>query len=230
MEHNGEYYFTLALEQLRNGDGNAALPNIDKAIQLEPQNPEYYLKRGFLRHEFGEYLSALEDYAKVIAFSSDIRDLGEAYSRRAITHEYLGRVDELLKDLDWLIEHDPGDAQAYSWRGYYKQRAMQFEGALKDFDMAYQLSPTDNNLLMRAQAYYALGCYEEALQDLTNIITLKEHHPNYLADIYRWRGSTYYKLDKFADALVDFNEEARLRGDDLFLDVNDYIDKFGLAG
>ncbi len=231
MNRNAERFFKLALEYIHNSNYISALSALDRAIQLDPENPKYYLKRGALTSDFDEYAFGVEDFTKVIAYSNDLDELTEAYSYRCSADEHLGRIDELLSDLTWLIDHKEGDPLLYSWRGVYEQRRKQFEAALKDFDAAYQLLPTGDNLLKRAQAYYSLERYDEALQHLTQILSMKNLHSNFLATVYRWRGSAYYKPGNHRKALADFSEELRLKGVDPVDTVVEYIEKYyGLAG
>lgn len=192
MSQDAEYYFQRSLEKSHEEDPQAALNDLDKAIELnpenstyfmrraymkyryfeqyslaledlnkavtlEPENPKYYLERGLLEYNYlSHYLPAIEDFTKVIQYSQDLDDLETAYSSRLDCYRSTGQIAAFLKDLDWLIEHGFGTANLYDWRGEYKRRMWLFEEAVQDHTAAYELSPNENTLIQRAQAYYYL--------------------------------------------------------------------------
>jgi len=226
MEKDGEYYFKRAWENFLNKDIQVGWGDLDRAISIDPGNVTYYQYRGTLRYNAQEWLLASADFSKIIDLSTNLDDLRDAYSKRADCYEALGNYTELILDMDWLINNGFGRAAMHRWRGHHHYLAGKFEEALKDFSIAYEKEPTNDSLLRRAQVYYQLKKYENALQDLTHIIESQEHNPNYLAAIYRWRGSTYYRLGDDDRALEDFNQEMRLTGHNPFSNLTSYLEAF----
>src|SRR5438876_857348 len=49
-----------------NGNYKGAIEDYTKAINLDPKNIDYYLRRGFCRDITGDYKGAIEDFTKVI--------------------------------------------------------------------------------------------------------------------------------------------------------------------
>ncbi len=216
MKQDAEYYFKQSRAKWYNRDNwdvQGSLADLDRAIQLDPENLEYRRIRGDLRHFSDKHQEAIEDLTKIIETSKDMDELAAAYSKRASSHEHLGRIDELLEDLDWLIEHGFDSGDRYSWRGFHRLQSGDTEGAIRDFTAAHRLMPENYDaLLQRAQAFYKAKNYPEAIKDLDRILAEKEkQNPLHLAVVYYWRAKARYKLDLSDDALNDFNEAMRLR-------------------
>lgn len=209
MEHDAAFYFALSQTNFREERAEQALADLDEAIRLAPDNLEYLSKRAELRYEAEEHELIVEDYSRIIALNRDFDSMVEAYTRIAFSHEALGRYDDLVDDLNWIIDHGEGRATTYSWRGHHKYRKELFDEALQDHTEAYLLSSHEDCLLQCAQCLYQLKRYEEAVQDLTKIFEEYDNHPNYLRSIYHWRGLAYYRQGKHAEALADFNEIMR---------------------
>jgi len=71
VSRDAKYYFQQALEKLRNRHPGA-LADLEQAIQLDPENPRYYLECGSLRFKLDEFQAAFEDFSRVILFSQDL--------------------------------------------------------------------------------------------------------------------------------------------------------------
>jgi tetratricopeptide (TPR) repeat protein len=264
MSQDAEYYFQRSLEKSHEEDTQAALADLDKAIELNPKTSTYYRRRAYLRYRYfkqyflaledfnkvvelepenlkfyferglfkydflSQYLPAIEDFTKVIQNSQDLDDLESAHHSRLHCYRSKGQIAAFLKDLDWIIEHGFGTANLYDWRGEYKRRMWLFEDAVKDHTAAYELSPNKGSLIERAQAYYYLKQYDNALRDLTQIITSdEEHHPSYLSNVYIWRGSVYYMAGQKQEAFRDFEEAIRLSNLSIS-SVQQYMETYGL--
>ena len=71
----------------RNGDWEAALQDLGKALSLQPKNPRLLHRRGKANLEKGESARALDDFYKAIALDINFRD---AYFDRARAYELQG--------------------------------------------------------------------------------------------------------------------------------------------
>lgn len=223
-EHDAEYYFNSALEKIDARDVQGGLADLNQAILLSPTNIEYYVERARLLFFALEQQSATEDYNRVfqlqlqdlntiIELGSDLGDLAFAHDRRALFFGQLGQRQEQLAELDWLVDHGCTDISTYRQRASCEFRLGQFENALRDYTAILQLDPDYvDAVLGRAQSYYSIQHYQEALDELNKILSLKNQHPNYLSIIFSWRARTYYKLDKENEAREDFIKSTELAG------------------
>jgi tetratricopeptide (TPR) repeat protein len=98
----------LKCREIKPGDCKKALNDIGKAIQLKPKNPYYYLMRAVLYLQAEMDDRAIEEFAKVIAMSSNLSEewplsLVMAYVSRAGLAEKKGDKHAAIADLTSAI-------------------------------------------------------------------------------------------------------------------------------
>ena len=76
------------------GGGNG-FADWSKAIELEPNNPEFYHSRAVAYAGDGKHEKALVDYNKVIELATDS---GKFYHHRGLTHRALGNSEKAAAD------------------------------------------------------------------------------------------------------------------------------------
>jgi len=75
-------YCRIADIQLQIKQYNLALEHYDKAIQINPNEPDFYLYRGTLYRNLGQYNNALKDFNKAINLNPDNDQLATIYFQR----------------------------------------------------------------------------------------------------------------------------------------------------
>ena len=113
--------------------------DFDKAIELNPTDPDFYYERGRIRKLLEDYDNALLDYNKVI----ELDPQADVYYSRGNLKKRMDDFDGALSDFDKAIELDPEFADAYNNRGYLKYQLQDYEGALLDYDKAIEIDPQD---------------------------------------------------------------------------------------
>ncbi|MBW4636157.1 MAG: tetratricopeptide repeat protein, partial [Iphinoe sp. HA4291-MV1] len=176
-----------------------ALVAIDKAIQLEPKNPNLYNEKYWVLKGLKRYASASAAINKAI----EINPRSAFYVNRGILYYDLKKWELSEADYNKAIAINPTDALAYNNRGILYSEQKKWELALTDFNKAIAINPT------YAGAYYNRGNlyseqkkWELALTDYNKAIAINPQ----LADAYYNRGLLYYKLKKWELALTDFNK------------------------
>jgi tetratricopeptide (TPR) repeat protein len=102
---------------------------------------------------------------------------------RARLHVKRQQVPEAIADLTALLQHQPGNADAYFDRGVLHQRSGQRHEALRDFDAAIKWSPSNPEAhFNRAQTLVSLGRVNESLVDYERVLTLVPDHLEALID------------------------------------------------
>ncbi|VXD25759.1 Serine/threonine kinase [Planktothrix serta PCC 8927] len=102
-----------------------------------------------------------------------------------------------------LNQPDPIKAENAFKKGIEKAEKDDLKGALRAFNQAIKFNPTNPEIYhKRANTYYDLKEYDQALADYTKAIEL---NPNY-TNAYFNRGLTRYDLNDLSGALADFNQ------------------------
>lgn len=110
--------------------------------------------------------------------------------------DYQGAILEYTK----AINFNPNDADAYTNRGFAKNKLRDYKGAILDFSKAIELNPSE------AKSYFNRGSakansedYQGAIADFSKAI---EINPNF-AESYHYRGNLKYTLNDYRGAIVD---------------------------
>lgn len=112
-----------------------AIADLDRAIQLDPNEADYFGRRAKLKHEKGDFSGMIADMARAseVMPSAQIslinRMRQEAPSRFTPAALLRGR----LKHYDRAIAENPAFSWGYYHRGVTKHLANDLEGALADF-------------------------------------------------------------------------------------------------
>ena len=103
-----EEYFDIAYDKAENGDYYGAIADLNKAIELDPNDAKAYYNRGLSKGNLKDYYGAISDFNKSIEL--DPRSIAY-YNRGWLKHklkDYYGAIADYNK----AIELDPNDAMA----------------------------------------------------------------------------------------------------------------------
>lgn len=93
----GRIYYNRALALSSVGRKDAALADLDRAVELNPRLAPIYYTRAKLKYDLGKSAEALQDLNRSIAL--DNKDSG-VYMARAMVHRRLGNLDQAQQDLE----------------------------------------------------------------------------------------------------------------------------------
>jgi len=123
-------------------------------------------KRRFLREE-GQYEMAIQEYDEAIRLE---RHYGEAYYKRGLAHEALGKTKEASRDLESAIQEYDETIRTNPYAYPYHHRALTYKAlgmtieAERDFESAIQKWDETIRLYPQASVYYYYrGVAHEAL-------------------------------------------------------------------
>jgi len=186
LENNPEELYMMSSSLEWDGWYKTALKAINKALNIEPNNPEYVGCKGLILEDLKRYEEALVIYDKRIKLEPDWI---EGYYDKGDLLNKLGRYREAIKVFDILIELNP--TEPYSW--YLK---------------AITLSKISHNIKIEK-------FYNEAIEVINKAIEKKPNVPSYWynrASIFSLNGNKGYALRDLSKAIIlrsRYKEKAR---------------------
>jgi tetratricopeptide (TPR) repeat protein len=128
------------------------LADLDKAIQLKPEDGSAYKFHGFAEIGLSQWDKAVADFTNAIQKSPDDP---QSYDRRAWANRNLKNYDAAVTDYTLMIEKNPSDPEPLVKRGATYVSMTQYEKGIADYEAALKLKPDDNDTGQRLQ--YAQG-------------------------------------------------------------------------
>ena len=188
------------------GQDEAAVADLDRAIELDPNSPYAYAGRGNVKHSLGQDEAAVADLDRAIELAPNSPYNAYAYAVRGNVKHSLGQDEAAVADLDRAIElapNSPYNAYAYAGRGHVKWHLGQDEAAVADSDRAIELDPNSPYAYAgRGNVKHSLGQDEAAVADLDRAIELAPNSP-YNAYAYAGRGHVKHSLGRINEARED---------------------------
>jgi tetratricopeptide (TPR) repeat protein/predicted Ser/Thr protein kinase len=175
------------LGQVRIGadDDAGARDAYTKAIELDPKNPDYYLKRCYPNWRMNDKKAVEADATRAIELDPKLQG---GWNSRMQARQLLGNLDGALADAEKVIELDPKKPAGYLGRGNLRRKKKDFEGAIADLDKAVELEPDNiNSLQWRSSAHeekakaledagrpdQAAEAWKAAIKDCRRVVELK---------------------------------------------------------
>ncbi len=158
-----------------------------KAIELEPDNPEAYLKLGRCYYVQGMFEEAEETLRKAVGLEPFN---GETYSLLGRCYEELGRYEEEERILREAVELDPSNGEFYTLLGRCYETQGKYEDAEEMFRKAVDLKPEDDlNILPYIDLWKLYGqqgrfeerkeLYKRAIENGIELNTMKNYREIY---------------------------------------------------
>src|SRR3972149_4319135 len=199
-----DIYLNRSIIQKEKGSIEAALKDVNYAIELHGNDAVAYCNRGVIYEKMKNTERAISDYNKAIELNPDY---AAAYASRGLTYAESGEPEKALEDFNKALELDPGNTEIYMKRGILHADAQRFDDAIKDATTFIEFSP--NNAFayyIRAKAYRGKGDMQKCIEDYNKVIELSPR----LAGVYYERGQIKNLLERTDEALEDFNTSIEL--------------------
>ena len=207
-ENNGKgaEQFNTAMELFANKKYVDAMRNFNEAIKKEPDNFEYFYRRGVMRYQaFKDYPGAISDFKKVIEQNPDYPGI---YSELAYVELFDKNLAAMRAYLDLATQKNPDDVRIYTTWALSKISQLNYEGAIKDYNKAIELSPNDSNLyLRRGYAKSYIHKYREAIKDYDKAIELDPNNHS----AYEKRAEAHNVMLRGGKAKKDFIKSEQIR-------------------
>jgi len=122
-------------------NGNEALADIEKVIELTPEDETAYLLRARIYELLNNADAASDDYRQALELNPFNEETYLLAGRLLMTQE---KFDEAITLFDEAIEHNENFAKAYAARAFAKYQTGDHEGALADEQSSKELNPDEN--------------------------------------------------------------------------------------
>jgi tetratricopeptide (TPR) repeat protein len=186
----------------------------DRAIQLDPERPQFYVERGRTYLEQArsypvigrnKLTIALADLDKAVAMNPA---LAAAHYTRGVVHLELRDPDKAMTDLNTAVALNRRFAPAYGVRGRVFAQKGDHDRAIADYSKALEFDPKHaETWYRRGASWKGKGVFDQALADLSEAIRLAPT----VADAYAERADVRLRRSDFALAVEDATKAIELQ-------------------
>jgi len=147
--------------EIRQGDMAGAILEFEKAVEVDPDNPEARNALGATLSALGDFERAVEQFRAAIAADNQFVE-GHYNLARALSE--LGRFDEALAEFKATAQIDPGYALAYMGAGDVFAAGSAVDLAIESYQRAINADPNLMAAYMRlASIYVSTGEYNRGI-------------------------------------------------------------------
>jgi serine/threonine protein kinase/lipoprotein NlpI len=187
---------------------SGAIADTTEAIRLDPKNAQAYELRARARGRSHAFRAAIDDATEAIRLDPGRE---EAYVVRGTAYNGLGEWNHAIVDLNAVIRRAPD----WPWNWFERANAYFGSGeqdkALSDINRAIELDRKINQFwYLRGRIHGAKGDYKEAIAEVNEGIRLSPEPERFRG--YHQRGEVESSFSKIDQAIADYSEVIRLRG------------------
>mmetsp|Transcript_13038 Transcript_13038/g.29987 ORF Transcript_13038/g.29987 Transcript_13038/m.29987 type:complete len:530 (-) Transcript_13038:377-1966(-) len=213
----GELYDEATDFLLRN-EPQKAINSLNHAIELDDRDPRFFIRRGVIYRQLGQYNEAIADLEHVTELSNDNKDaarqLAITYNQLAIELYAARDLHRALSVYNLALKHDPASSSVWVNRGDCYRELQEIGLALQDYLTAHNLNPKDKDIRIRLSTlfdargltYFDRGMHMEAETEFTNAI-------KYLPQVYHYylhRASAAYLQGNLKQSFEDYKKVVEL--------------------
>lgn len=217
-------YYNRAHLHLQTGKYQAALDDLNKAIELDAGEGHYFHMRGQLyKDHFRSPDKALEDFEKATHCLFPKAEFFNSLSSLLID---TGQYNEAYIAASRALKLDSKDTYAYQLRGLAELKLGDFKGAAADFAKILAVKPNDAwTFELRGEALMGSHLYRQAEQSLSRSIALTPG----VFQKYNKRAACWLNLREFNKAIADYTTSLTLHpSNQAFIDRGKACSQAGL--
>ncbi len=152
----------LATALIAQGRIEEAMPHLQRARLLRPDDALATLNIATYDQMRGNYQAALEGYARVMQFTKEPSFLETARVNSGYAHYSLKQYENARQDFEAGVKQQPWNSPAYRGLGLVAQRAGDIAGAVTNYERSVELQPSPVGYLLLAQALELAGQVQAA--------------------------------------------------------------------
>ena len=152
-----------ALKFQKDGDQEEAMIQLDKALEIEPDNAELLYDKAISLQMLLRFDDAIEYYNKSLGIDSG--NFGALVNKGlCLSNPTTNKHEEALACFEQALMLSPDDPGALSLRGYSLDSIGRYREAIECFDKILETQPKEVNILInKGLALSHLGKYDEAI-------------------------------------------------------------------
>lgn len=186
-----------------------ALADLDKAIELAPNDATLYYHRALLKQKLHDIQGAFFDYESAINFNSKNYNY---YFARGMLNETFEHYKNALDDFKKTIQLNPNYVQAFQEIAWCKYKLNYMKEALSFINIAIQMDKQNaGNFYIRGCIHNALAQHKEAVADEDIAIKL-DNQSNRMWSSRLWHQKAWaeFRLENYEQAEADINQAIKL--------------------
>uniref|UniRef100_A0A915MQA3 J domain-containing protein n=1 Tax=Meloidogyne javanica TaxID=6303 RepID=A0A915MQA3_MELJA len=169
---------------------NAALPDLDRVVELKPDFISGRLQRGNIYYKQGNLDRASDDYTFALRHDSENSEVKDKLKMIDQIREWVksgnyyhenGDHDSAERVLSYALEHCNWDADLHRKRGKIRLARGDTQNAISDIRAVAKLVPDSTEVYLEiSRIYYETGDAENAMTQIRECLHLNPEHPLYL--------------------------------------------------
>jgi tetratricopeptide (TPR) repeat protein len=173
---NAEAFIGLARVAVKENNLGLANEYLDQAVQIDPNNAEYYVRRANVRQSMGNDQGAVEDL--LVALSTDSKN---AHATQALVNYGNTNYPAVIAGLTSAISTAPKVGMYVYLRAVIAQAHYRYTSAIADFQKINdeQLYNYHGIYASLAECQFALGEYQKALDNIEQAISMDGNVASY---------------------------------------------------
>ena len=184
------------------GDTTNAMQDMDKAIELNPKDPNMFFSRGRIKAKMNDHEGAEQDFSLAISLNPGMIN---AYLARSVEKRALKKYESAFRDIFMASKYDSMNPKVYCSFGNLFIAVKDYGNAITGFTKAISLqrnyAEAYNN---RAYAKVLSGDFAGAISDCDSALRIMKKIPS--AITYNNMGQAYRELNQLDSALKYFNK------------------------
>ncbi|MBE9572188.1 MAG: tetratricopeptide repeat protein [Proteobacteria bacterium] len=212
---SAQMYLNLGDSYNQNGNYQEALEEIEKAIEIDPNNADAWAMKGSVLSDLGRHQEAFEALEKSLELDPDNLNalMHKSYSLFNLgrDQEAIFLVNEIIDRCDKIIEANPNDYQAWHIKGSLLYTLGKNEDALIAMNKALEFDPSnEHSFSVKGDILFDLRRYQESFEAYDNATKL---NPN-LAHFWENKGRVLAAMGRIQEAEEAYNKAINLSMDD----------------
>lgn len=201
------------IEQLAEGNFQAAIESANRAIEIDSQVGEAYAVRARAQDSLGRPDEAIRDYGEALNRIPNGDNKAQAFYNRAIVYsdrkDFSAAITDLTSALGVIANNSELKADIYYKRGFFRSENNQALEAIEDFTKTLEL---DSNYLeaYAQRGLTIIGYLGDPVAGTRDLIAATRLTPKDRADAYWNRGVAYSALGNLQAADADFDSSLQI--------------------